>query len=121
MDRVKQDILSMAGMTEGQLPFKYLGVPLSCQKLNIVQCQLLVQKILQRINCWATKLLSYAGRIQLIKTVVFGIQVYWGQIFVLPQKVLKLVQAACKIFLWTGRANMSKRALVAWEKVMLPK
>lgn len=97
---VKQDILKVSGMVEGKLPFKYLGVPLSSQKLNVVQWQPLVHKILQRITCWAAKLLTYAGRVQLIKSVLFGVQMFWSQIFVLPQKVLKLVQAACRTFLW---------------------
>lgn len=55
---VKQEILRVFGMIEGHLPFKYLGVSLSSQKLTVMQCQLLVQEILHRINCWATKLLS---------------------------------------------------------------
>lgn len=38
----------------------------------------------------------------------------------LLQKVLKMVQTACKIFLWTCKAEMSRRALVAWDKVVLP-
>lgn len=58
---IKHDILRVSRMTEGQLPFKYLGVPLSSQKLSVMQCQPLGQKILQRINCWAAKLLSYAS------------------------------------------------------------
>lgn len=65
-------------------------------------------------------MLSYAGRIQLIKAVVSGIQTYWSQVFVLPQKVVKVIQAACRTFLWTGKTNVSRRALVAWEKVMKP-
>lgn len=117
---VKEEILRMSGMSEGKLPFKYLGVPLSSQKLSAMQCQPLVNNILHRINGWAAKLLSYAGRLQLIKSVLFGIQTYWSQIFVLPQKVLKLVQQACRTFLWTGKAVLSKRALVAWEKIELP-
>lgn len=117
---IKQEILSSTAMNEGQLPFRYLGVPLSSQKLSVVQCQPLVQKIIQRINCWASKLLSYAGRVQLIKSILFGIQVYWSQVFVLPQKVLKMVQSVCRTFLWTVKTNMSKRALVAWDTIMLP-
>lgn len=66
-------------------------------------------------------MLSYAGRIQLIKSVLFGVQVYWSQIFILPQKILKLIQSACRVFLWTGKSVTSKRALVAWEKITLPK
>lgn len=108
-------------MQEGQLPFKYLGVPLSSQRLSVMQCQPLVQKILHRLNGWATKLLSYSGRVQLIKSVINGLQSYWCQIFILPQKVIKMVQAACRVFLWTGKTNTSRRALVAWERVMLPK
>lgn len=57
----------------------------------------------------------------MIKSVLFGIQVYWSQIFLLPQKVLKLIQTACRTFLWTGKSAVSKRALVAWEKICLPK
>lgn len=30
---------------------------------------------------------------------------------------MKLIQTACRTFLWTGRSNVSKRALVAWEKI----
>lgn len=88
---MKQKILNITGMNEGKLPFKYLGVPLSSQKLSVMQCQPLVQKILHKINCWATKFFSYARRVQLIKSVIFGIRVYWSQVFVLPQKVLKMV------------------------------
>lgn len=110
----------MSGMSEGKLPFKYLGVPLSSQRISSMQCQPLVKNIVSRISCWATKLLSYAGRVQLIKSVLFGVQTYWSQIFVLPQKCLNLIQQACRVFLWTGKAEISKRALVAWEKIELP-
>lgn len=110
---VKQEILRVTEMCERQLLFKYLGVPLSTQKLTSMQCQPLVQKITQKINGWATKFLSYAGRVQLIKSVLFGIQMYWSQLFVLPQKILKLVQTACRTFLWTGKSEASRRALVA--------
>lgn len=116
----KQEILNISGMNEGSLPFKYPVLPLSAQKLSVAQCQPLVQKILQRINCWASKLLSYACSIQLIKSVLFGIQTYWSQIFVIPQKVVKKVQFACRTFLWTGQTIASKRALVAWDTIMLP-
>lgn len=45
---------------------------------------------------------------------------YWCQVFIIPQKVLKLLQAACRIFLWIGKASVSKRALVAWDKIVQP-
>lgn len=46
-------------------------------------------------------------------------QTYWCQVFLLPQKVLKAIQSTCRLFLWTGDVNASRRALVAWERVCL--
>lgn len=45
---------------------------------------------------------------------------YWSQVFLLPQKVVKFIQVACRTFLWTGNGEGSKRALVAWDRIMLP-
>ncbi|XP_075074605.1 uncharacterized protein LOC142162181 [Nicotiana tabacum] len=66
----KQDILQELGFPEGTLPFKYLGVLLATGKLTVIQCWPLVERITQRINCWTARLLSYAGRVQLIKAAV---------------------------------------------------
>jgi len=76
-----------------------LGVPLSSKKLYVIQCQPLVKKIICIIENWFFNLLSYAGRLQLIKPVLFGVQTYWSQVFVLPHKVMKLIQTTCRVFL----------------------
>ena len=94
-------------------------MPLTSKKLSIVDCKPLLEKILCRIRCWTTRYLSYAGRLQLVKSVLFGMQTYWTQIFLLPKKILK--QASCRVFLWTGQANPSKKAPVAWNQVCLPR
>lgn len=52
----KMKIRSTTWFDEVYLPFKYLGVPLISRRLNIQQCQHLIEKY------WSTKLLSYAGR-----------------------------------------------------------
>nr|XP_009606675.1 uncharacterized protein LOC104100985 [Nicotiana tomentosiformis] len=53
-------ILQQVGFTNGALPFKYLGVPLSTKKLTFIQWQSLIEKIVARITSWTTKKLSYA-------------------------------------------------------------
>ncbi|XP_019244265.1 PREDICTED: uncharacterized protein LOC109224132 [Nicotiana attenuata] len=45
---------------------------------------------------------------------------YWAQVFLLPKKILKMIEAICRTFLWTGQAEISRRALVAWDKICLP-
>lgn len=77
----------------------------------------LVDKIIEKIICWIAKLLTYTSRVQLIKAVIFGLQIYWVQIFVLPKRIMKLIETTCRTFLWIGSVEVSNRALVSWEKV----
>ncbi|XP_021727815.1 uncharacterized protein LOC110694926 [Chenopodium quinoa] len=114
-------ILRRLGMTNGSIPFKYLGVPLSLKKLTIHQCKPLVNKVTGRIGNWAIRFLSYAGRLQLIKSVLFGIQTYWVQIFIHPKKIMREIEGRFRAFLWTGTANPTRKALIAWKTICLPK
>lgn len=90
---VQEQILQLLGFSKGELPFKYLGVPLISKRLTIMQCQPLLDKIMGRITSWTTKMMSYVGRVQLIKSVLFSIQTYWSQLFVLPKKVTAMIIA----------------------------
>ncbi|XP_060210676.1 uncharacterized protein LOC132637634 [Lycium barbarum] len=60
-------------------------------------------------------------RLQLIKSVLFGVQTYWAQIFILPKRVMKLVDAVCRSFLWSGKGEVTKKELVSWARICLPK
>ncbi|XP_047270331.1 uncharacterized protein LOC107874342 [Capsicum annuum] len=114
---VKSEILHLLGYAEGTLPFKYLGVPLATKKLNISQCLPLDEKITAKITYWSARMFSYVGKVHLIKAVLFGMQLYWAQIFVLPKKIMKMIEVVCRSFPWTGARQISKKALVSWEKI----
>ena len=118
---IKQEIMLQLGYTMEELPFKYLGVPLSTKKLSIIQWYPLIDKIMTRIKSWTAKKLSYAGRAQLIKTVLFGVQSYWAQLFIIPAKIIKVIEGICRSYLWSGVGEVTKKALIAWEKVCCPK
>lgn len=47
---VKQDILDSTGFNEGQLLFRYLGVPLTNKKLSLNHYLPLIEKILSKIH-----------------------------------------------------------------------
>lgn len=119
-DHTRQEILDALGYTLGKLPFRYLGVPLASKKLNIHAYLTLIEKITARVTCWSAKLLSYAGRVQLIKAVLFGVQAYWAQIFLIPKKVMKTIEQICRTFLWTGAAIITRKAPISWETICLP-
>lgn len=80
---LKEQILTEMQFTLGEMPFKYLGVPFSARKLTIQQCMPLVERMISKIICWTTELPSYSERLQLIKSVLFEIQTYWAQVFLL--------------------------------------
>lgn len=86
-----------------------------------MQCKPLVNKITAKITSSMAKSLSYAGRLQLIKAVLYEIQAYWAQLFLLPRKIMKMIEAACRSYIWTREVTISKRALVAWNTVCQPR
>lgn len=108
-------------LTEGSFPLKYLGVPMRPTKWKPEDCGVIIKKIKLRLHTWASRHLSYAGRIQLIHSVLFGLRNYWMSIFILPQSVVKEVDKLCRGFLWGLNGNRSKLHIASWEKVCLPK
>ena len=57
----------------GQLPIRYLGLPLTTKALSTEDYEPLIDKIRTRMLSWTNKSLSYAGRLQLIKSVISSI------------------------------------------------
>lgn len=69
-----QPIFSLLGFPLCSLLVKFLGVPHISIKLTSADCVPLVDKITARVTSWANIFLSYAGRIQLINSVLFAMQ-----------------------------------------------
>ena len=92
------EIQQATGFKLGTLPVRYLGVPLVTRRLTDKDCSPLVDRITARITHWSAKFLSYAGRFQLIQTVLYSVYNYWCRHFLLPQSVLKRVNKLCSQF-----------------------
>jgi hypothetical protein len=120
-NNMKQLILLDTGFAEGSFPFRYLGVPLSPHRLLASQFSPLLQKLESAIQSWLGKHLSYAGRVELLKSVLYGIVQFWLNIFPVPDTVIKQIIYLYHNFLWTGTVLSNKSALVAWRTVCLPK
>lgn len=106
----QDEILRYPGFKKGLLPFRYPGVPLSTKKLTISQCQPLIDRMMQNIQTWSVKFLSYAGRLQLIQSVLLSNQNFWSQIFLVPKKILQQVETICKSFPWNGEVQNRGKA-----------
>lgn len=106
-------ILHQLGYVKGDLTFRYLGVPLTTKKMTVSQWKPLIDKIVAKISSWTARKMSYAGRIQQIRSVLFGVQLYWYQMFLMPSKVIKLIEAYCRRFMCSGTNVITKRALIS--------
>ncbi|XP_077236579.1 uncharacterized protein LOC143878157 [Tasmannia lanceolata] len=62
----KRVICNILKIEEGKFPIKYLGLPLITFRLSSRDCQPIIDKIRQRISSWSTRLLSRAGRVEMV-------------------------------------------------------
>jgi len=111
-----ESILNLSSFSRGSMPFRYLGIPLAAEKLRVNYYDPLIIKIANKISAWTASSLSYAGRAELIKTVLQGTECFWLSILHVPNAVIEKVYRMGRHFLWN-----SKSALVAWKEVCLPK
>lgn len=84
-------------------------------------CDAIKQKVLNRIQSWTSRVLSYAGRVQLAISVLHGVQAYWASIVIIPKLVLKETDDTIRNFVWSGPDLKSTGAKVAWNDVCVPK
>ncbi|KAL0302797.1 UNVERIFIED_CONTAM: hypothetical protein Sangu_3077700 [Sesamum angustifolium] len=116
----RQQILEHLGFQEGSLPIKYLGIPLTSSRLTIADCRPLLDKVDTRLAGWNHQTMSYAGRLQLIKSVLSTLHTYWASVFILPKGVLKNLEKKMRTFLWQGQSGRGN-AKVAWAQICKPK
>ncbi|GJR88119.1 pentatricopeptide repeat-containing protein [Tanacetum coccineum] len=69
-DEIKKEIKMVMPFNEGCLPVRYLGIPLDANMISRSDCILLLDKVRKRIEDWRNKDLSFAGRLQLIASVL---------------------------------------------------
>ncbi|KAL0293995.1 UNVERIFIED_CONTAM: hypothetical protein Sradi_6909500 [Sesamum radiatum] len=104
---------------EGHLPLLYLRLPLIAARLTISDCKPLLLKIDSRILGWDGVRLSFVGRLQLIKSVLMALVVYWAMTFILPKGIIKEVEKRLMSFLWRGTSNRGY-SKVTWDLVCRP-
>ena len=90
-------------------------------KLFHKDCERLIDKIKVRVLDWKNKSLSFAGRLQLINSVLSSIFVYWASLFLLPISVVKEIEKILRSFLWSGGDAIKGKDKVAWKSACLPR
>ena len=98
-DRVRASILHIMPSEEGSLPMKYLGVPLISSRLLYKDCKILVERVRKKIGDWKNKWLSFAGRRQLVISVLSSMHIYWVSVFILPVGTMNDIEQLTSVWL----------------------
>ncbi|KAG2321863.1 hypothetical protein Bca52824_015076 [Brassica carinata] len=78
-------------------------------------------RITLTLHSWTTKLLSFAGKINLITSVIYSKVIFWSAVFVLPKSFYAKIESLCAAFLWGNKSSPSRGARVSWKDVCRPK
>ncbi|XP_010521022.1 PREDICTED: uncharacterized protein LOC104800018 [Tarenaya hassleriana] len=114
-------ICSVFGLTRGRLPVRYLGVPLSPRRLSREDYLPLINKIKAKLSAWSAKVLSSAGKVQLIASVIYGLVNSWSLVFMLPKFLLRQIDSMCSRFLWSNKQESNSGHRIAWKDICQPK
>ena len=69
----KEELKTIIRFLEGQFPTEYLGTPLSIAYLKPRHYSSLIDKCRGRLEGWGSQILSFPGRIELVKAMLHGI------------------------------------------------
>lgn len=108
---------SRFSITLGSLHVMYLGLPLLPHKIRAEDYQPLLDNVNSKISHWSVRHLSYAGRLQLIQSVIYSLINFWAVVFPLPKTCLEELERLCSAFMWKGVAGTARGAKVWWVGV----
>lgn len=120
--RRQDELVAIIGCKVANLPFTYLGIPLSDWRLPKIAYLLLIYKLNSRLAGWAVRFLSIASRLVLINSILSSLPIYLMFVLKLPQWVINEINRIRRKFLWHGAGESNKGYnLVKWELITEPK
>ncbi|KAJ1703007.1 hypothetical protein LUZ63_002786 [Rhynchospora breviuscula] len=115
--RDKRGVLSIFPVEYAPRTTTYLGCPISKAGYYTRDFINLKEQILNKLAGWKLHTLSFAGRTELIRSVLQSMPMHVMATQLLPKKVLNDLSSIFKKFLWGKIGHNRYLALVGWEKI----
>jgi hypothetical protein len=105
---------------EGELPMKYLGVPVTTTKLYTVDLMYVGLKVEKRLPAWHGLMVSSGGKSILIESSLSSLPNYTMGVYLLPEEVHHKMDSARANFYWDS-SQKKKYHMVKWADLARPK
>jgi hypothetical protein len=97
----------------GNLPFKYLGLPVGANPRLSSTWAPMVDSFRKRLGSWGNKYISLGGRIVLINAVLNSLPIFFLSFIKIPVKVWREVVCIQRNFIWGGLSSKNKKCWVS--------
>jgi hypothetical protein len=112
MDQEKATTLASAfGCMVGSFPFTYLGLPMGLTKPQVKDYAPLICKIERRLSA-SSQFLSYAGRLQLVNSIISALPSYYLCSLKLPVTVIEVIDKHRKNVFGEEMISEKKRGII---------
>lgn len=73
---------------KGTLPFHHLGIPVGDNPNRLNCWNPVIEKFKRKLSVWRAKVLSFGGRLTLVKSVLGSLPIYYMSIFKIPKLII---------------------------------
>jgi hypothetical protein len=105
----------------GELPFKYLGIPISDKDLGIGAFQGILNKMIKRLDPWKEKFMTSGGKLILTNTCLSSLPMYAMGFYFLPKGIHSMMDTIRSRFFWRGANDVFKYHMAKWLALCKPK
>ncbi|MCH83014.1 LINE-1 reverse transcriptase like [Trifolium medium] len=120
-DSWTKDAASALNCKVGELPIKYLGLPIGADPRRLKTWEPVIIALRKRLSSWSYRSLSMGGRLVLLKSVLSALPIYYLSFFKMPPGIISLIESLFKKFLWGGSEESRKIHWLKWDRVCKPK
>ncbi|XP_016185821.1 uncharacterized protein LOC107627507 [Arachis ipaensis] len=105
------------GCQEVALPVRYLGISLGANLRLVKTWKPVIDKVEEKLSLWKAKILSKAGKLVLIKSVINSLPIYYLSLYKMPNVVARRIISLQRRFFWGKDDGRPGMALVKWELI----
>ena len=98
-----------------ELPIRYLGIQLGANHRKVATWRPIIDKIEKKLSGWKASLLSQAGKLVLIKTVLNSLPIFYLGLFKMPKSVAKKIISLQSRFFWSKGNGKRGLVSVSWN------